>query len=175
MAWGLFKGGGGLMGWLRHVGKGEGPSLAGLWERTGDRFYGCRVRVTRENSQYQAIITKVPPAMHYFGWNSGEAKWTSIRPISPVLYAAPGPVQDQGQKNRNRPGNLPGSPHRVHHPRHPQGHLPGQRRPGLPQPGLAAADYFPPAAGFGRGMNRFLPPAARFFEKKRGKKLQECP
>ena len=77
-----------MLDWLRYVGGGRGPSLAGLWERVGDRFHGCRVRVTQENNQYEARITKVPPAMHYFGWNSGEAKWTSIRPLSPVLYTA---------------------------------------------------------------------------------------
>jgi hypothetical protein len=54
--------------------------LEGDWERLGDHFAGCVVRVGALGDSLVARIVRLPPAMAQAGWNEGDVKWRDIEP-----------------------------------------------------------------------------------------------
>ena len=60
--------------------------LLGAWERVGDSFAGCVVRVERTPQGVQGQITYVPLAMEPYGWQIGDVKWKDFVPRRVVGY-----------------------------------------------------------------------------------------
>lgn len=56
---------------------GDAP-LEGDWERVGDNFAGCVVRVGPLGEGLAGRIVRLPAAMAEAGWNEGDVKWRDI-------------------------------------------------------------------------------------------------
>jgi hypothetical protein len=59
---------------------GEAP-LEGDWERVGDGFAGCVVRVAPLGEGLAGRIVRLPVAMAEAGWNEGDVKWRDIERV----------------------------------------------------------------------------------------------
>ncbi len=53
-------------------------SLLGLWERFGDEFSGCLIRVKQLEADLEGRVTYAPPYMRLCGWSVGDVKWRRI-------------------------------------------------------------------------------------------------
>lgn len=52
--------------------------LEGIWERVGDEFEGCLIKVYREESELIGQLIVSTPAMLDAGWEIGDKKWRRI-------------------------------------------------------------------------------------------------
>ncbi|MCF7729880.1 MAG: hypothetical protein K9M81_05885 [Chthoniobacterales bacterium] len=52
--------------------------LVGIWERIGDEFSGCLIRVELEEREIVGKIIVSTPQMLSAGWNIGDRKWRHI-------------------------------------------------------------------------------------------------
>ncbi|MFZ4115685.1 MAG: hypothetical protein ACOYK6_03055 [Chthoniobacterales bacterium] len=52
--------------------------LVGIWERVGDEFSGCLLRVEREERELVGKIIVSTPQMLTAGWSIGDRKWRRI-------------------------------------------------------------------------------------------------
>lgn len=52
--------------------------LEGIWERVGDEFEGCLVKVYREGNELIGQLIVSTPAMLDAGWQIGDKKWRQI-------------------------------------------------------------------------------------------------
>jgi len=50
----------------------------GLWERMGDHFAGCVLRVEKVGTELAGRIAVLPEAMAKAGWEVGDLKWRNI-------------------------------------------------------------------------------------------------
>lgn len=65
----------------------RGPgALEGDWERIGDQFAGCVVRVGPLGDGLAGRIVRLPAAMAEAGWNEGDVKWRDIEPCGTALW-----------------------------------------------------------------------------------------
>jgi hypothetical protein len=55
------------------------PTLIGLWERTGDDFAGCRIRIQFDGPNLNGRIVQLPDHMQKFGWQQDDTKWMHIQ------------------------------------------------------------------------------------------------
>jgi hypothetical protein len=55
------------------------PSLIGVWERIGDDFAGCRLRIEFDGPNLNGRIIKLPEYMEKYGWQHDDAKWMHIQ------------------------------------------------------------------------------------------------
>ncbi|MGD8847654.1 MAG: hypothetical protein PVI54_19190 [Desulfobacteraceae bacterium] len=55
------------------------PTLVGIWERTGDDFSGCRLRIEYDGPNLNGRIVRLPDHMAKFGWQQDDAKWIHIQ------------------------------------------------------------------------------------------------
>lgn len=53
-------------------------SPEGLWQRTGDTFTGCVLRVEHVGTELAGRIAVLPDAMAKAGWQVGDLKWRNI-------------------------------------------------------------------------------------------------
>jgi hypothetical protein len=53
-------------------------SPEGLWQRTGDRFAGCVLRVEKAGSELVGRIVVLPESMARAGWVEGDLKWRNL-------------------------------------------------------------------------------------------------
>lgn len=53
-------------------------SPEGLWERVGDNFSGCVLRVEKVGTELAGRIVVLPQAMAKAGWVEGDLKWRNI-------------------------------------------------------------------------------------------------
>ena len=56
----------------------DSNELIGIWERLGDEFSGCLLRVEREEHELVGEIIVSTPEMLTAGWNIGDRKWRRI-------------------------------------------------------------------------------------------------
>ena len=49
--------------------------LEGIWERVGDDFEGCLIKVEQEENELVGKIIWITPAMLIYGWSVGDKKW----------------------------------------------------------------------------------------------------
>lgn len=61
---------------LRHPTNGN--ELIGIWERQGDEFAGCLIRVEKESHEFVGKIIVSTQQMLIAGWNIGDRKWRLI-------------------------------------------------------------------------------------------------
>jgi hypothetical protein len=54
-------------------------SPEGLWQRSGDRFSGCVLRVENLGTELVGRIVILPEAMARAGWIEGDLKWRNIK------------------------------------------------------------------------------------------------
>ncbi|MBM3856522.1 MAG: hypothetical protein FJ390_00990 [Verrucomicrobia bacterium] len=52
--------------------------LEGIWERVGDEFEGCLVKVFHEDDEWIGQLIVSTPAMLDAGWEIGDKKWRQI-------------------------------------------------------------------------------------------------
>lgn len=52
--------------------------LEGIWERVGDEFEGCLVKVFKEDHEWIGQLIVSTPAMLDAGWEIGDKKWRQI-------------------------------------------------------------------------------------------------
>lgn len=52
--------------------------LEGIWERHGDEFEGCHIKVEREEHELIGKIIWITPEMLNYGWSVGDKKWRRI-------------------------------------------------------------------------------------------------
>lgn len=52
--------------------------LEGIWERVGDEFEGCLIKVYREEKELIGQLIVSTPAMLDAGWEIGDKKWREI-------------------------------------------------------------------------------------------------
>ena len=52
--------------------------LEGIWERTGDEFEGCLVKVEQEDHELVGKLIVSTPRMLLSGWAIGDKKWRHI-------------------------------------------------------------------------------------------------
>lgn len=52
--------------------------LEGIWERIGDEFEGCLIKVEKENHELVGKIIWITPEMLSTGWAVGDKKWRRI-------------------------------------------------------------------------------------------------
>lgn len=52
--------------------------LEGIWERVGDKFEGCLIKVFQEGHELIGEIIVSTPAMLNAGWAIGDKKWRHI-------------------------------------------------------------------------------------------------
>jgi hypothetical protein len=62
------------------------PSLIGVWERIGDDFSGCRIRIEFDGPNLNGRIVRLPDHMEKYGWQQDDAKWIDIRKQSLCRY-----------------------------------------------------------------------------------------
>jgi hypothetical protein len=55
------------------------PALVGLWERIGDDFAGCRLRIEFDGPNLNGRIVQLPDHMEKYGWRHDDAKWMHIQ------------------------------------------------------------------------------------------------
>ncbi len=65
---------------------GGGASPEGLWERKGDRFAGCVLRVEGMDGELVGKIATLPESMSRAGWQVGDLKWRNIRRAGSGLW-----------------------------------------------------------------------------------------
>ncbi len=53
-------------------------SPEGLWQRTGDTFAGCVLRVEHIGTELAGRIAVLPDSMANAGWQVGDLKWRNI-------------------------------------------------------------------------------------------------
>jgi len=53
-------------------------SPEGLWQRVGDNFGGCVLRVEKRDSELVGLIAVLPESMARAGWIEGDLKWRNI-------------------------------------------------------------------------------------------------
>jgi hypothetical protein len=56
-------------------------SPEGLWERTGDKFAGCVLRVVEMDGELVGKIAILPESMSRAGWHVGDLKWRNIKRV----------------------------------------------------------------------------------------------
>jgi hypothetical protein len=52
--------------------------LQGIWERVGDEFEGCLIKVYQEGKELIGQVIVSTPAMLNSGWQIGDKKWRRI-------------------------------------------------------------------------------------------------
>ena len=52
--------------------------LQGIWERSGDEFEGCLLKVYQEENELIGQLIVSTPAMLAAGWTIGDKKWRQI-------------------------------------------------------------------------------------------------
>ncbi len=57
----------------------EKEQLLGIWERRGDEFSGCLIKVEKEAEELLGKIIVSTPQMLEAGWKIGERKWRYIQ------------------------------------------------------------------------------------------------
>jgi hypothetical protein len=87
------------------------PSLLGVWERIGDDFAGCRLRIEFDGSNLTGRILKVPDQMAKYGWMKDDAKWMHIQQQAICRYQLQElykvlPCGQQQARNRYYPSRL---------------------------------------------------------------------
>ncbi|MGD9007519.1 MAG: hypothetical protein PVG41_06345 [Desulfobacteraceae bacterium] len=55
------------------------PALMGVWERIGDDFAGCRLRIEFDGPNLNGRIVRLPDHMEKYGWRKDDAKWMHIQ------------------------------------------------------------------------------------------------
>lgn len=56
----------------------DNNELIGIWERVGDEFSGCLVKVEQEEHELVGKIIASTPQMLVYGWAIGDRKWRRI-------------------------------------------------------------------------------------------------
>jgi hypothetical protein len=62
------------------------PPLTGVWERIGDDFAGCRIRIEFDGPILNGRIVRLPDQMEKYGWKHDDAKWIDIQKQSVCRY-----------------------------------------------------------------------------------------
>ncbi len=52
--------------------------LEGIWERMGDEFEGCLIKVEYKENELMGTIIVSTPQMLSYGWEIGDKKWRRI-------------------------------------------------------------------------------------------------
>jgi hypothetical protein len=62
------------------------PTLIGVWERIGDDFAGCRLRIEFDGPNLNGRIVRLPDHMEKYGWHHDDAKWIQIQKQAVCRY-----------------------------------------------------------------------------------------
>lgn len=57
----------------------QNPLIEGVWERVGDEFAGCSIRVTPAGGFWEGTLIYVNATASGAGWGVGDRKWVDIR------------------------------------------------------------------------------------------------